>query len=327
MSADEVEGFFRTSDVLEITEVIRSASDDELRALIDLDHFRAEGVVAILDRFAEFADAGPAPGDHRVVRFELAAVEEGRRAAHRPLRRRHVTLEEDAEFDVTIAADIVDFVRLVTASPTRRCSTSAPARPSRVTRCSPWRSAASSPYRGQRPAAVDPTALDPVDVATAVATTSGEHMRAVMEGGFRPIVLAEVFRRFPTSSMPSKAGDLELSVGFRIGGRRGWRGRPLRRARRHGVCTIETSPPRDSAATRPSPSRGRLPAARDRPASPGARGAHRHAQGQGRPGQGARPERGDRAASAARRATARRRSPACRAGWPRHAARRSTGRG
>ena len=57
----EVRDFFRSSDVLEITDVIRSASDEELRALIDLDHFRAEAVVAILDRFAEFADAGGSP--------------------------------------------------------------------------------------------------------------------------------------------------------------------------------------------------------------------------------------------------------------------------
>src|ERR1700750_2415890 len=42
MSADKLSDFFRTADVVEITDVIRSTSDDELRALIDLDHFRAE---------------------------------------------------------------------------------------------------------------------------------------------------------------------------------------------------------------------------------------------------------------------------------------------
>ncbi len=72
LSATEIHDFFRTSDVVEITELIRSASDDELRRLIDLDHFRAEGVVAILDRFAEFADAQRLTEITGVVRFELA---------------------------------------------------------------------------------------------------------------------------------------------------------------------------------------------------------------------------------------------------------------
>jgi len=96
---------------------------------------------------------------------------------------------------------------------------------------------------GSGQSAVDPSALDPVDVATAVATTSAKHMRAVMEGGFRPIVLEEVFRRFPDFIDAEKAGDLRLSVGFRIGGRADG---DVDRYCVHvsdGVCTIETSPP------------------------------------------------------------------------------------
>ena len=50
LPAGGVAEFFRDSDVLEITALIRDASDEQLRRLIEIDHFRAEGVRAILDR-------------------------------------------------------------------------------------------------------------------------------------------------------------------------------------------------------------------------------------------------------------------------------------
>src|SRR3954467_13845751 len=113
MSAEELSAFFRTSDVLEVTEVIRSAGDDELRSLIELDHFRAEGVVAILDRFAEFADATRLAEISGVVRFELARSRKHKECHTARFEGGRVSLDPDAEPQVTIAADIVDFVRLV----------------------------------------------------------------------------------------------------------------------------------------------------------------------------------------------------------------------
>src|SRR3954447_17240725 len=114
MSAGEVRAFFRDSDVLEVTAVIRDASDDDLRRLIAIDHFRSEGVVAILDRFPEFADAERLSEIEGVVHFELAR---GKKSSERHVARFAegvVTLDGDADPDVTIRADIVDFVRLVT---------------------------------------------------------------------------------------------------------------------------------------------------------------------------------------------------------------------
>jgi putative sterol carrier protein len=243
ISADELKAFFRTSDVLEITEVIRSTTDDELRALIDLDHFRAEGVVAILDRFAEFADTSRLAEISGVVRFELARSKKDKERHTTRFDAGTVTLEEDAEPDVTIAADIVDFVRLVTGQSNAALLYlgAALAIEGDAMLALAVGSVFTVPGSGQ--AAVDPTALDPVDVATAVATTSGKHMRAVMEGGFRPIVLEEVFRRFPDFIDAEKAGDLHLSVGFRIGGRADGEVDRYVVHVADGVCTIETSPP------------------------------------------------------------------------------------
>jgi putative sterol carrier protein len=243
MPDTEVRDFFRSSDVLQITDVIRSASDEELRALIDLDHFRAEAVVAILDRFAEFADARRLAEIDGVVRFDLARTRKDHERHTARFAGGAVTLDEQADPDVTIAAGIVDFVRLVTGQSNAallylggRLSIDGDALLALAVG-----TVFTVPGSGQP--AVDPSALDPVDVATAVAMTSAKHMRAVMEGGFRPIVLEEVFRRFPDFIDAEKAGELQLSVGFRIGGRADG---DVDRYCVHvsdGVCTIETSPP------------------------------------------------------------------------------------
>ena len=243
MSAEEVRAFLRSSDILEVTEVIRSATDDELRGLIDLEHFRAEGVVAILERFAEFSDTERLGLIAGVVRFELARSRKNSECHTARFADGVVTLEPEARPDVTIAADIVDFVRLVTGESNAallylgdRLHIDGEAL---------LALAVGSVFRvpGSDEAAVDPTALDPVDVATAVATTSSKHMRAVMEGGFRPIVLEEVFRRFPDFIDPGKAQDLTLTVGFRIGGRRDGEVDRYCVHVADGGCRIETDPP------------------------------------------------------------------------------------
>ena len=56
---------------------------------------------------------------------------------------------------------------------------------------------------GSDAVAVDPTALDPVDVSAAIAGVTDAHLREVMAGGFRDVVLSEVFRRMPTTSTES----------------------------------------------------------------------------------------------------------------------------
>jgi putative sterol carrier protein len=243
MPAEELRTYFRTSDVLEITDVLRSASDEELRALIELEHFRAEGVVAILDRFAEFADAQRLKEIDGVVRFELARSKKDKECHTVRFAAGTVMLEEDADPEVTIAADIVDFVRLVTGQ--ANAALLYLGADLAIEGDAMLALAVGSMFTvpGSGRAAVDPRALDPVDVATAVATTSSKHMRAVMESGFRPIVLEEVFRRFPEFIDSEKAAALELTVGFRIAGR------PDGEVDRYvvhvadGACTIETSPP------------------------------------------------------------------------------------
>lgn len=243
MSPTELDAFFRTSDILEVTDLIRGVSDDDLRGLIEIKHFREEGVIAILDRFDEFADADRLAEITGVVRFELRRSKKQVEVHTARFSVGKVEMEDGGTPDVTIAAQISDFVRLVTGQ--ANAALLYLSGTLHVEGDEMLALAVGSVFLipGSDHAAVDPTALDPVDVATAVAMAPSKHMREVMEGGFRPIVLEEVFRRFPEFIDADKAIDLRLCIGFRIGGRKDDEVDCYTVHIDHGVCTVESDPP------------------------------------------------------------------------------------
>lgn len=243
MTPAELRAYFTQTDVLEITEAIRSTDDEDLRRLIAIEAFREEGVVVILDRFAEFADAERLRGIDGVVRFELfrAGKEIERHTAR--FSGGDVELDDDAEPDVTISADMVDFIRLVTGE--RNAALLYLSDRLRLAGDEMLALDVGCVFTvpGADAVAVDPTNLDPVEVATTVAQSSARHLREVMRGSFRSIVLSEVFRRFPDFLDAGKAANLRLSVGFRIGGRADDEVDRYTVHVRDGVCTVETDPP------------------------------------------------------------------------------------
>ena len=243
MSAEQLNAYFCTTDVLEITEMIRAASDEELLTLIDVDHFRQEAVDAILDRFEEFADPARLAEVHGVVRFELARSRKQQECHTARFAGGAVTLDPEAAPDVVIRAGMLDFVKLVTGQSNAALLYLGGQLGIEGQEMLALAVGTVFTVPGSDHAAVDPTALDPVDVATAVAMTSGKHMRAVMDGGFRPIVLEEVFRRFPDFIDSGKAADLQLCVGFRIGGRADGEVDRYTVRVSGGTCTVETDPP------------------------------------------------------------------------------------
>lgn len=212
--------FFEDHDAVEITRLIHDCPDPELVRLVSDDDVRAEAVLAILRRFPEFADPDRLAGitgavcfdlvrdtganERHTVRFDAGAVS---------------LLPEDAPADVTIGAHTVDFVRLVTGQ--HNAALLYLSAELTIVGDEMLALAVGTVFRmpGSDAPAVDPSALDPIDVATAVARTSKEHLREVMANGFRPIVLGEVFRRFPEFVVAAKVEEATLSVGFRIGGR------------------------------------------------------------------------------------------------------------
>ena len=255
MSADELNDYFRTTDVLEITEVIRSADDADLRRLIELEHFRAAGVVAILDRFAEFADAERLGEIQGVVRFELARSKKDDECHTVRFQDGTVAIDSEAQPDVVIAADILDFVRLVTGESNAALLYLGARLGIEGHEMLALAVGTVFTVPGSDQKAVDPTALDPVDVATAVATTSAKHMRSVMEGGFRPIVLEEVFRRFPEFIDADKAGDLSSRSGSGSVAVATARSTATPYTSRTGSARSRPARPRASVATRRSPSK------------------------------------------------------------------------
>lgn len=243
MTPAEVHDFFTRTHVLEITETIRSADDEDLRRLVAIEAFREEGVVVILQRFPEFAHADRLRTIEGVVRFELFR---GGKEIERHTARfsgGEVVLDDMAEPDVTISADMVDFIRLVTGERNAALLYLGDRLHLEGDEMLALDVGSVFTVPGTDTVAVDPTSLDPVEVATAVAQSSGSHMREVMRGSFRPIVLSEVFRRFPDFLDPARSRNLSLSVGFRIGGRADGEVDRYCVHLRDGVCTVETEPP------------------------------------------------------------------------------------
>ncbi|MFL6156346.1 MAG: SCP2 sterol-binding domain-containing protein [Marmoricola sp.] len=94
---------------------------------------------------------------------------------------------------------------------------------------------------------IDPAALDPQAVSDAIVDTRTEHLAAVMSGGFRELVLSEVFRRLPEFVIAEKAERVRVGIGFEIGGRRD--GQVDRYVVRivDGLCTVIADAAEDEA--------------------------------------------------------------------------------
>jgi len=100
--------------------------------------------------------------------------------------------------------------------------------------------------------AVDPRALDAVEVATVLGSVRGDHLKKVMRSGFRPVVLGEIFRRLPDFVNPHRAAKLDVTVAFRL------TGNPSGEIERyvvridHGTTTVtegDQGEPRDTTVT------------------------------------------------------------------------------
>ncbi|GGF33033.1 hypothetical protein GCM10011519_03140 [Marmoricola endophyticus] len=242
-TADELDDFFVRTTAVEVTDLIRATTDAELRPLMADELVRTAAVHGILNRLEEFADPERLAALCGVACFDLDV--DGR------ARETHVLqfsptgvapLDDGGRCQVTIRAAVLDFVRMVTGQ-TNAALLYLSGR-LRVEGDEMLALGVGTVFRlpGSGAVAVDPTALDPGDVATAVAASTKDHMREVMAGGFREIVLGEVFRRFPEFLRPDKAARIRTSVGFSIGGRAdGGTDRFLVRVDR-GACDVERDP-------------------------------------------------------------------------------------
>lgn len=242
-TADEATRLFSEADAEALVEALRHTGDDELRALVGRDEIRLPAVRGVLSRLHEYADRDRLAELTGTVRIDL--TRDDARLGHHLLRigSGSITVEADvpatAASDVVLGTSVIGFVRLVSGQGNAALDYLAGRLHVEGDAALALAVGGLFTIPGTDEVAVDPTALDPMDVARALAGVSTEHLREVMSGGFRPVVLEEIFRRLPDFVNPRRSAKADLTVGFRLLGGPG--AEPERYVVRvdHGACKVE----------------------------------------------------------------------------------------
>lgn len=222
LGEEDLDRFFYESDAELIVKLADATSDSDLERLLLDRSVRAAAVGSVLARLDEYAVEERLALVKGTVVFHLRLPKGGEEVRALEFRDSGVAVvpPEGADSDVTITCTMLDFVRLVTGGTNaallylggRLCIEGDEMLALDV----------GGVFRvpGRDGVAVDPRALDPVDVAVAIAKVRDGHLHAVMAGGLREVVLEEVFRRLPAYVHAEKAQRHDLAIAFKIGGRR-----------------------------------------------------------------------------------------------------------
>lgn len=209
--------FFATVDAAGLVEAITRVSDDALLGLISREEIRPIAVAGLLARLHDLAIPERLAEMRGVVRFDLERRGTLLERHALAFERGTMTVESGSRpADVVLRTSLVRFVRLISGE--RNAGLEYLSGKLDIDGDALLALAVGGMFRapGENAVAVDPTTLDPVDVATALKDVRPEHLRKVMTSGFRPIVLGEIFRRLPDFVDQRRAGRLELTVGFRL---------------------------------------------------------------------------------------------------------------
>lgn len=221
-SAVEAGAFFVEADPVEVVAAVRATSDDELLELVGREDIRPLAVAAIVSRLHEYAVPERLAEIKGLVRFDLerrdVLLERHGLAFDRGALTHLPDLGPDEPVDVVLRTSVLRFIRLVSGE--RNAGLEYLAGKIDIEGDAELALAVGGLFRvpGTDDIAVDPQALDPVDVATALKGVKADHLRKVMASGFRPIVLEEIFRRLPAFVNERKARHLDLTIGFRLEG-------------------------------------------------------------------------------------------------------------
>lgn len=255
-TAAEAASYVDAADPVALVEAVRAASDAELVALVERAEVRAAVVPGILGRLHEYAVLDRLAGVSGSVRFDLhhdgEVVERHLLAVDRGSIEPAAGVAADTPADVVLSTSVLTFVRLVSGEANAGLELLAGRLD--VTGDTALALALGGIFvvPGTDRVAVDPTRLDPVDVATVLADVPEAHLRDVLASGLRPVVLDEVFRRLPEYVDARKAARCDLTIGFRLTG--GPDGAVERRTVRvlQGVATVsdgEEGEQRDATVT------------------------------------------------------------------------------
>jgi putative sterol carrier protein len=218
----EAARFFGVVDPELLVQAVAAASDADLLELIDRDEIRSAAVAGILGRLHEFSVPERVARLHGVIRFDLqqrgTLLERHALAFDEGTMELRLDADEQAPADVVLSTSVLVFIRLVSGE--RNAGLEYLAGGLDIEGDADLALGVGGIFRvpGTDSVAVDPTALDPVDVATALKSVKGDHLAKVMHSGFRTVVLGEIFRRLPDFVDPKKAAKVQLRVGFRLTG-------------------------------------------------------------------------------------------------------------
>lgn len=222
-SGAETRELLSDAEAAALITAVRETPDAELQAVIDRDEVREAAIGAVLGRLADFAMPGRLAGIDGVARIEL--LHGGRVVAGEVLRVANdtiVVVGPDTAVDVTLRTSVLGFVRL--ASGERNAGLELLSGRLTIDGDADLALALGSIFPapgpvGAPPVAVDPRALDPIDVSRELAGVDTDHLRAVMASGFRSVVLDEILGRLPGFVNQRKARGLHVVVAFRLTGR------------------------------------------------------------------------------------------------------------
>jgi putative sterol carrier protein len=222
-SAEEARQFFADADPEQLVDAVRAADDDLLLELLGRDEVRPAAVTGIVRRLDEYAVAERLADVKGLVRFDLCRRDtllESRVLEFGAGTLRVLDCDAgSAQADVTITTSLLRFVRLVSGE--RNAGLEFLGGHLDIDGDEMLAFAVGALFRvpGTNAVALDPTALDPVDVATVLGDASTDHLRKVMGGEIRQVVLGEVFRRLPEYVNPRRAAKVRLTIAFRLTGR------------------------------------------------------------------------------------------------------------
>ncbi len=219
-SAQEAAAFFAGVDPERLVEAVRDTTDDELLELIGRDEIRPAAIEGILSRLHEYAVEERIAVIEGTVRFDLER--RGVLLERCSLAFQQGNLEfvpdpaESDPVDVVLRTSVLRLVRLVSGE--RNAGLEYLGGKLDIEGDADLALAVGGVFRvpGSGEIAMDPTALDPVDVSAALAGVSADHLRKVMASGFRGVVLGEIFRRLPDFVNDRKARGADLLIGFRL---------------------------------------------------------------------------------------------------------------
>lgn len=212
--------FLEATPAEDLVAAIRATTDDDLITLIGRDEVRSVVVQVILGRLHEYAVPDRLALLRGIVRFDL--VRRGTVLERHALElgdgsmTLHLDQPVDAPVDVVLTTSLPRFVRLVSGE--RNTGLEYLGGTLDVDGDAALAIGVGGIFRvpGTGEVAMDPTRLDPVDVATVLGDVRRDHLKKVMSSDFRPVVLDEIFRRLPEFLNQRKARGVSLTVGFRL---------------------------------------------------------------------------------------------------------------